>query len=175
MKLPRTLMIAALLPASAAFAADIPSCKAYQMDVDAEVELFQSEAISVKASADAAAASEVRVGQLFEVRLASQKETRFTVLPRREIDPAQYGGMLRVHIAEGGRYRVSVDAPSWVDAVFDGKSLETLDFRSNRECAGPTKIVTFNVPAGADLLLQVIDVDRPSVRLTVTPVPLAVW
>src|SRR5690606_23963284 len=104
-----------------------------------------------------------------------QKDVQYVAPPKRDPDPAEYGGMLRIVVPEGGRYRVSVDAPAWVDAVFSGMALETADFRSDRECGGPTKIVTFHVPAGAELVLQFIDVDRPSLRLAVTPAPQEIW
>src|SRR5690606_38827196 len=129
------------------------ACSAFQMDVGAEVELFQRPPLAVVAAADAAAAITIEHGQVYEVRLQSQKQVRYMAQPARKPDPAQSGGMLRIMVAEGGSYRVSVDAPGWVDAVFAGEPLHTQDFRSDRDCGGPTKIVTFNVPAGAELLL----------------------
>jgi len=169
-----SLLLTALL-AAPAFAAEPTACSAFQMDVSSEVELFQGSPIPVNAGVEAASATQVEPGRLYEVRLQSQKQVQYVALPSRKPDPAESGGMLRIAITEGGSYRVSVNAPSWVDAVFAGVALETQDFRSDRECGGPTKIVTFNVPAGAELVLQFIDVDRSSLRLTVTPAPQKIW
>lgn len=170
---PAALLFTTLL-AVPALAAE-PACSRFQMDVSTERELFQSPPRTVEAAADAARAGDVQAGQLYEVKLKPQQQVRFVATPERKPDPALTGGMLRIHIAEGGRYRVAVDARSWVDAVYAGQPLATNDFRSDRECAGPTKIVTFDVPSGADLVLQFIDVDRPSLRLAVTAAPRETW
>ncbi|MFO7324971.1 MAG: hypothetical protein DIU62_004555 [Pseudomonadota bacterium] len=165
-----------MLAAPAALAGQPDACAAYQMDVSAEVDLFQEQALEVPAGDRAETAPQIEAGRLYQVKLRPQRGLTYPVTAaRREPDAAQSGGMVRVFIAEAGRYRVSVDQPSWVDAIHEGRPLESLDFRSSRECSGPTKIVTFHVPAGAELLLQFIDVDRPSLRLAVTPVPPEVW
>lgn len=169
-----TLLLATLL-ATAAFAQEPAPCSAFQTDVSAEVELFQRAPVTVDAAGDATSARMIEVGRLYEVRLQSQKQVRYVAQPERKPDPTQTGGMLRIMVPEGGDYRVSVDARSWVDAVFAGVALATDDFRSDRQCSGPTKMVTFNVPAGAELVLQFIDVDRPSLRLAVTAAPQKVW
>jgi hypothetical protein len=108
--------------------------------------------------------------------LHEQTQVRFAA-PRasKAPDPARIGGMLRFSVSEPGKYRVSIDANFWVDVARDGKALETLDFRSVRECPGPRKIVTYNLPVGAELLVQLIDATSPRVRLTVTPVPPEIW
>lgn len=171
---PATLLFSALL-AGPALAAEPRSCSAFQMEVSSEVELFQRPPIAVDAATHPDKALEVEVGRLYQVALQPQQDLKYLAPPKKAPDPAEKGGMLRIVIAEGGSYRVSVDAPAWVDAVFSGKALETADFRSDRECGGPTKIVTFSVPAGAELTLQFIDVDRSSLRLAVTPAPQKVW
>lgn len=168
-----TLLLTALL-ASPVFAAE-PACSRFQMDVGKEIELFQAPPVAVDAATDENSAIRIEGSRLYEVRLQPQKQVNYVSTDSRKPDPAQSGGMLRIVIAEGGPYRVSVDAPSWVDAVYGGVPLKTDDFRSDRECGGPTKIVTFHVPAGAELLLQFIDVDRPSLRLAVTPAPQQIW
>jgi hypothetical protein len=165
-----------LLASPAVLAAEPDACAAYEMDVSAEVALFQEQAVEVAAGDHEEAAAPLEAGKLYKVKLLPQRGLKYPVTAsRRNPDAAQSGGMVRVFIAEAGRYRVSVDAPSWVDAIHEGQPLESLDFRSSRACNGPTKIVTFYVPAGAELLLQFIDVDRPSLRLAVTPVPPEVW
>lgn len=169
-----TLLLATLL-AVPAFAQEPAPCSAFQTDVSAEVELFQRAPVTVDAAADAASSRVIEPGRLYEVRLQPQKQVHYVAQPERKPDPTQSGGMLRIQVPEGGDYRVSVDARSWLDAVFGGVALATDDFRSDRQCGGPTKMVTFNVPAGAELVLQFIDVDRSSLRLAVTPAPQQVW
>jgi hypothetical protein len=175
MKLVRTALLF-LIASPAAVAGQADACPSFEMDVSNEVALFQEQAIEVPAGDQAESAPELEAGRLYQVKLLPQRGLTFPVTAsRRKPDAAQSGGMVRVFIAEAGRYRVSVDQPSWVDAIHEGNPLPSLDFRSSRECSGPRKIITFQVPAGAELLLQFIDVDRPAVRLAVTPVPPEVW
>jgi hypothetical protein len=146
------------------------------LDVNNEVDLFQGAPAPIQAGRDAATAPVIEPGKLYEVSLHGQPQVRFAA-PRenKAPDPARIGGMLRFSVSEPGKYRVSIDANFWVDVARDGKALETLDFRSVRECPGPRKIVTYNLPVGAELLVQLIDATSPRVRLTVTPVPPEIW
>ena len=160
---------------SAATAAEDP-CSAFLMDVDNEVDLFQGAPAPVDSGREAATAPEVEPGKLYMVSLHGQQQVRFAA-PResKAPDPARTGGMLKLRAAEPGSYRVSVDANFWVDVAQDGKALPTLDFRSVRECPGPRKIVTYNLPVGVELLVQLIDASVTSVLLTVTSVPPKIW
>ncbi len=168
------LLITALL-ATPALAAEPSSCAAFQMDVATEVELFQGSPLAVRAAGDATMAAAIEPGRLYQVELQPQSQVEYVAAPKRAPDPRESGGMLRVRVPEGGAWRVAVNAPAWVDAVFARQPLQTEDFRSDRECKGPTKIVTFNVPAGAELVLQFVDVDRPTLRLAMTPAPAKIW
>jgi hypothetical protein len=162
--------------AASAVAAAADPCSTFMMEVDHEVDLFQAAPAPVAAGREAASAPLIEPGKLYEVSLHEQAQVRFAA-PRasKAPDPARIGGMLRFSVSEPGKYRVSIDANFWVDVARDGKALETLDFRSVRECPGPRKIVTYNLPVGAELLVQLIDATSPRVRLTVTPVPPGIW
>lgn len=152
------------------------TCSAYMMDVASELELFHEPAAEVQAGREAQGAPQIEPGKLYRVALRTQKEVRFVDSPgRRPEDPARPGGIVQFTVPEAGRYRVSVDANFWIDVMLEGVALKSLDFRSDRECAGPRKIVTFQLPAGAELAVQLIDATAPSVRLAVTPVPEGPW
>lgn len=173
--LPLAVSGSEVVPSAAAAEAGA-HCVAYAMDVDAEVELFQRPPARLNASGAADAAPVIASGTLYDVTLASQADVRYPAPPaKRKPDPARTGGLVALVVPETGRYRVAVNAPVWIDAVVGDTPLEALDFRSDRTCAGPTKIVTFQLPAGARVLLQFIDVDRAALRLAVTPVPQPVW
>jgi hypothetical protein len=167
-------LLLSLLLAGTAHADD--TCSAYMMDVGAEIELFREIAAPLQAGRRADDAPAIEAGKLYAVRLHSQKDVTYAA-PRtgKPADPQQSGGMLKVTVAETGKYRISSDANFWIDAVADGVALTTLDFRSNRECAGPRKIVTYQLPAGVELVVQLIDAGAPLVRVTLTPVPQEPW
>lgn len=168
------LLATSLLFSALAVGQEAP-CSAYMMDVENERHLFMESPAPVDAAAQAEAAPVIEPGTLYAVKLRTQDKVRYLALPSRKPEATRPGGMLRLAIAETGRYRLSVDANFWIDVVFEGKALEALDFRSDRECTGPRKIVTFNLPAGAELVVQLIDAGVQSVRLAVTPVPPEIW
>lgn len=161
-------------PGAATFAAD--ACSAYMMNVDNELLLFNESPDPLEAGRDATAAPKIEPGRLYAVKLPTQQQVRFVAPPgRRAIDPSKSGGLLRFSVTEAGHYRVSTDASFWIDVVLDGKALTSTDSRGDHECAGPRKIVTFNLPAGAELIVQLADVGVERVRLAVTAAPPAVW
>jgi hypothetical protein len=175
MRLKRFAALFLAVSMATASAAD-DACSDFLMDVDNEVELFQDAATPAQAGRDAATAPLIESGKLYAVALHAQQQVRFEA-PResKAADPARTGGMLKFTVAEPGGYRVSVDANFWVDVAMDGKALPTMDFRSVRECPGPRKIVSYNLPVGAELLIQLIDATATSVLLAITPVPPEIW
>lgn len=177
MKFRSALLLAGLLPVAAIANDEAGRCSAYMMDVSAELELFSHAASSVQAGGTVPAAPSLQTSTLYAVQLPLQEGVRYpATLARRPIEPQKHGGMVRLKFTEAGQYRVAIDANVWIDAVHEGVPLESVDFRSDRECkGGPTKIVTFAVPAEAEVVVQFIDVDRTAVRLVVTPAPQAVW
>lgn len=148
------------------------TCSAYMMNVSGELELFKDISIPVEAGRDVQGAPGIEPGKLYLTKLQVQKDVRFLASPgRRPEDPARSGGFVKFTVAQAGKYRVSIDANFWIDVMLEGVALASVDFRSDRECAGPRKIVTFQLPAGAELAVQLIDATAQSVRLAVTPVP----
>jgi hypothetical protein len=171
-----TKAAALLLATFAGVSAGAEACDAYQMDVLRELELFREEAIPLDAGTRAEDAPRIATGRLYAVHLATQERVRHPSPPtRKPVDSARHGGVLRFTVTESGSYRVSLDANFWVDVVHEGAPLATEDFRGNRECQGPRKIVTFQLPAGAELLVQLVDAGVPSVKLSITPKPQKDW
>ncbi|HWL63674.1 MAG TPA: hypothetical protein VNQ32_12805 [Steroidobacteraceae bacterium] len=152
------------------------SCSAYMMDVAAELQLFREAPDPVKAGLNPKDAPRVEPGRLYLVTLPLQKDVRFgATLARNPVDATRPGGLLNLSFEKPGKYRIAIDANFWIDALVDGVPVEALDFRSDRECAGPRKIVTFDLPAGGEVHLQLVDATVSQLRLTVTPVPEEPW
>jgi hypothetical protein len=167
-------LTAIALPGSPAHAEE--SCSAYMMDVSAELQLFREAADPVVAGRNASDAPRLEPGRLYLARLPAQKEVRFgATLASRPVDAARPGGLLRLDIARPGKYRIAIDANFWIDALVEGVPLQALDFRSDRECVAPRKIVTFDFPAGGEILVQLIDATASQVRFAVTPMPEETW
>lgn len=151
-------------------------CSAFMMDVDAELQLFREAPDPLAAGRNAHDAPQVVPHRLYVARLLLQQDVSFgPTLARNPVDPARPGGLLKLSIDEPGRYRIAIDANFWIDALVDGVPVEALDFRSDRECSGPRKIVTFDFPAGREIIVQLVDATVEQLRLTVTPAPEETW
>lgn len=146
------------------------------MDVTAELQLFREAPDPVVAGRSASDAPRMEPGRLYIARLPAQKDVRFgATLASKPVDGARPGGVLRLAIDRPGKYRIAIDANFWIDALVDGVPLQALDFRSDRECAAPRKIVTFDFPAEREILVQLIDATASQVRFAVTLVPEEPW
>ncbi|HTT03700.1 MAG TPA: hypothetical protein VMF64_00285 [Steroidobacteraceae bacterium] len=181
-------MLACVLAASAMAASpvraqgespsDSPGARAHQgchdfaWDVRRERTLFAGQAHSVQGGTSAADTPTVHADRLYEVQLAPQPQVKYVTTPGKVmLSDGAYGGMVKFTVARSGSYRVSLDAPFWIDVVADGKLLGTQDFSGQRGCANPRKIVIFQMPAGQPLWLQISGARRAQAQLTLTAAP----
>jgi hypothetical protein len=148
-----------------------PACRA---DVHPERALFSGKALAVQGGSSAAATPTVHVDALYEVKLVSQPQVRYVTPPGKVmLADGAYGGLVKFRVPHSGDYRVSLDAPFWIDVVAGGKLLGTVDFFGQRGCGKPVKVVVFHVPADQPLWLQVSAARRSAVQIAVTQAPAA--
>jgi hypothetical protein len=147
-------------------------CHDFAWDVHRERTLFAGQPHAVQGGTSVAATPTVRPERLYEVQLAPQPQVKYVATPGKVmLSDGAYGGMVKFTVARSGSYRVSLDAPFWIDVVADGKLLGTEDFSGQRGCANPRKIVIFQMPAGQPLWLQISGARRAQAELTVTAAP----
>ena len=79
-----------------------------------------------------------------------------------------YAGLAKLRIPAAGLYRISVDAPVWIDVVADGGLMGVRDFQGAHDCAAPRKILLFEFPVPRQVVLQISGASSASVRLGVT-------
>jgi hypothetical protein len=163
---------AALISASATFAAD--PCSNYKWDVTREVKLYATGPTPLAAAASVAQAPSMALNTYYALALLPQEQVKFVVAPsKRMLADGAFGGVLKFRVPTAGAYRVAIDAGFWLDVVNGTQSLATLDFNGVRDCAGPHKIVVFEMPANTDLTLQMASSTSAAVHVTVTPATVA--
>jgi hypothetical protein len=161
--------IAALTAETVGHAAD--ACGDYKWDVSREVQLFAGNATALDTATTIATAPAINPGTLYALVLKPQEGVKYATPPSKKmLADGAYGGLLKFKVAPTGTYRIAIDAGFWLDVVADGKSLPAADFNGQRGCAGPRKIVVYELPANVDLTLQVAASTDARARLTVTPV-----
>lgn len=165
------LLVAAMGPA--AMAADDP-CTRFKWDVSQEVQLFQQAPAAIAAGAGISDAPLIQTQTLYEARLQPQEGFGFAAPPSKKmLDDGAHAGLFRFRVTAAGHYRVAVDAGFWLDIVADGTPLDSLDFNGSTQCAGPRKVVVFDLPADTDLLLQFSAANAAQARFSVTQVAAA--
>lgn len=148
--------------------AQAPACRDFAWDVHQERALFAGQAQAVQGGTTADATPTVRTDRFYAVQLAPQPQVKFVTPPGKVmLADGAYAGMVKFRVPRSGSYRVSLDAPFWIDIVADGKLLATQDFSGSR-CVGPHKIVIFNMPAGQDLWLQISGAHSAQAHFSVT-------
>lgn len=144
---------------------------AYKWDVSNEVRLYATAPTAVTAATATAPAPAITVNKLYALTLQPQEAVHFDVAPSKRMLPdGAFGGVLKFTVGSAGAYRIAIDAGFWLDVVQAGKSLPAADFSGDRGCAGPHKIVVYELPAGVELTLQLAAATSASAQLTVTPV-----
>jgi hypothetical protein len=147
------------------------TCTGFKWDVRHERALFATRAQDRKAGGAAASAPVIALDKLYRLQLAPQSRVAFAVPPGKKAHrDGAYAGLVRLHIAAAGLYRIALSQPFWVDVVAKGTLVAASDFTGAHGCSAPHKVVLYRL-AAADLLLQVSGWAAPQTELTVTRAP----
>jgi hypothetical protein len=154
----------------AALAAD--PCDGFTWNVRQERALFAGQAQKLAAGKTAAVSPSVTTGRLYELQLVPQEQVVFAAAPQKKmVTDGSHAGLARIDIAVPGTYRVSANAEVWLDVASDGKLIPSRDFRGQRGCDTPHKVVEFVLPHAGQYTLQFSVAASPSVFVTVTAAP----
>lgn len=144
-------------------------CSGFKWDVSKEHALFGGPSIALSAGKDVASAPLIGADRLYQLQLVPQDKVAFALAPGKKVSTdAVFAGLAALKLDAPGDYRVSVDAPFWIDVVADGKLAATKDFQGRHGCNAPHKIVEFDLTAAKQFVLQMSESASATVRLTVT-------
>jgi hypothetical protein len=147
------------------------TCAGFKWDVRHEQALFAMRPQERKAGGGAASAPVISLDTLYRLQLEPQDQVAFAVPPGKKAHrDGAYAGLVRLHIAAAGLYRVALSQPFWVDVVAKGTLVASGDFTGARGCSSPHKVILYRLAAG-DQLLQVSGWAAPQAELTVTHAP----
>lgn len=147
------------------------ACAGYQWDVHRERALFAAAPRTLPAGRDLATAPLVTPGQLYELTLIPQDDISYAVAPAKAAAAGASGGLARLAIAAAGKYRISLDQGARIDIAANGALLTSTDHQGADGCTAPRKIVEFDLPAGAQLTLQLSGASASKALLTMTAAP----
>lgn len=149
-------------------------CDGFTWNVRQERALFAGQARKLAAGTAVASSPSVVMGQLYELQLVPQEQVVFAAAPQKKmVTDGSHAGLARIEIDTAGTYRVSANAEVWLDVASDGKLIPSRDFRGQRGCDAPHKVVEFVLPRAGQYTLQFSVAASPGVFVTVTPAPKA--
>lgn len=164
------LLTAVALTAGANTAPAGNACDAFKWDLHHERALFVTQARDQKAGNTIASAPTILLDELYRLQLAPQNQVVSLPQGRKPHRNRADAGIVRVHIALAGLYRIALSQRFWVDAVEAGKVVAPADFAGARGCSSPRKVLLYRLAPG-DVLLQLSDWPSPQTELTVTRAP----
>lgn len=146
------LMLASALPVGA----QEPACEAFTWNLARERELLAQPGISIDAAASAVdSARVIELDRPYLVRLIDRSSALFSATPGKATTVAEStAGVLRLRTVAAGRYRVALSSNHWVDLVQNGRLVPSSGFQGRAGCPSPHKVVEFELPAEAELVLQ---------------------
>jgi hypothetical protein len=161
-----------LLVAALPIARADDACTDFKWDVSKERSLFATAPTPITAGTDAKTAPTVLPNKLYQIQLASQAGVKFALEPaRKSRADSDHAGVATLKVPANGSYRISMDAPLWIDVVSNAALVSAKDFQGQHDCKAPHKIVEFELAAGQTVTLQFSSSAADSVRMTVTASP----
>lgn len=143
------------------------ACSSFSWDVRDERTLFASAASPAAAGVDSASAPLLAPGRLYVLQLQPVSSVKFLAAPGRKAPASAYAGLASLQITAPGAYRISVNAPFWIDVVADGGLMAAKGFQGAPGCDAPHKIVSFDFPVARQVILQFSGA-ASSVRVSIT-------
>jgi len=166
------LVLGLILGGAAVPASADDGCLDFKWDVSKERALFAAVPTALQAGRDPMSAPTVVPNRLYSLQLSAQDQVTFKVNPpAKKSAAAGYAGLATLNISTPGIYRIAMELPSWIDVVADGALLQATDYQGQHECSAPHKIVEFELAGTRPFVLQLSNVTKDKILLTVTPAP----
>jgi hypothetical protein len=161
---------AAAIPAGAAVPAaaeDLAAnCQSSGWDMAREVTLFKSTAENVPAGASESSLPPLELDVLYVLRLRPQTEVKYLQASgKKSLVQAPLGGLAAFSVKTDGQYRITVDAPLWMDVVGPAGTLTPSTYMGWHECRLFRKSVEYTLRGGESYLLQLSEATPELVRI----------
>src|SRR5262245_57528241 len=154
------------------FAADAPDCSTFTWDMTHELTLFGGTAQPLASARNTGAAPQLSVDTLYAVQLHPLADVTFAhPLGKAVAADGSSGGVLKLHVQDAGLYRITLDAPLWIDVVANGELVTAKGFQGRQPCKLSHKSVEWSLPANADLVVRLDGAAREQANLAVTVAP----
>jgi hypothetical protein len=160
-------VVHAVLGVSPAGAQDLPAnCRSAGWDMTREVSLFKSTAENVPAGASEANLPPLELDVLYVLKLRPQTEVKYLqASDKKSLVQSPLGGLAAFSVKSDGQYRITVDAPLWIDVVGPGGTIAPSTYMGWHECRLFRKSVEYALRGGQSYLLQLSEATPELVRV----------
>jgi hypothetical protein len=146
-------------------------CTAFTWDMTHELQLFADAGMPLVTGTTEQGAPRVEVDTLYAVDLHPLGDVVLAHAPgSRVAADAGARGLLALRVPAEGRYRISLDAPMWIDVIRAGQPIISTAFQNGGTCRVIHKSVEWSLPAGGDLVVQLAGSPKDHAKLAVTRV-----
>ncbi len=144
------------------------ACQAPGWDMSRELAAFRGAPLSAEAGGNPADLPAIELGRAYALRLRPQNDVRFLRPPEKQSRLASpVAGLARFSVAASGKYRVTVDAPLWIDVVAPTGTVQSSAFNGWHQCSLFRKSVEYELQAGEALVLQLSGADAAVVKVAI--------
>ena len=165
------VIAAALILSTSVRAEEKNPCTQFKWDVTRELTVMKQSPQPLAAASRSGAVPQLELEKPYAVKLANQADVKFAIEPAKSTsDEGAQAGLVSFRTAHAGRYRVSIASGHWLDVVDGGKAVASRDFRGQRGCERPRKIVEFELPAEHEFTLQFSGAAEAEVVVAITEV-----
>jgi len=165
-------LLAQTVPYTAWAADTASSCQASGWDMSRELKAFAKPPLGAAAGIGSSSTPLLRLDTLYALRLSAQGDVRFVEPPGQAPKAATpMAGLMHFTVPSSGRYRVTVDAPLWIDVVAAEGIVAPSAYTGWHDCSVYRKSVDFMLDAGQSVTLQFSGAATDLVRVTLEPPP----
>jgi hypothetical protein len=164
-----SLFVCACLWAGSFAGAQPADCQNSGWDLSTEARLFSGAPTELNAGADRSTAPSLELTRLYALSLRPAQTVVFPASERALRQSDTHAGVAVVKIGRAGRYRVSVDAPVWIDVVGPAGFIRSAAFQGHRACRMIHKIVEFELPIGPSLVRVTGGTAQLNIAITAAP------
>jgi len=160
-----------LLASMTAQADDIAAaCQEPGWDMSREILAFRDLGMAMEAGSEARAAPAIQIGRVYALRLKPQETVKFARTPQKfSQQQGAVAGLAHLAVSSSGKYRITSDAPLWIDIVAPSGTLQASEFNGWHQCGLFRKSLVYSLSAGQPLVLQLSGGSAPVVKVAIEP------
>ena len=160
-----------LLASMTAQADDIAAaCQEPGWDMSREILAFRDLGMAMEAGSEARAAPAIQIGRVYALRLKPQETVKFARTPQKfSQQQGAVAGLAQLAVSSSGKYRITSDAPLWIDIDAPSGTLLASEFNGWHQCGLFRKSLVYSLSAGQPLVLQLSGGSAPVVKVAIEP------